>query len=52
MSVLIVCERSAGFFFLGNSAAMIAVDRESPLIRWAAQSAEISLQLMPHTFSV
>jgi hypothetical protein len=53
MSVLIVCDRSAGcFFFLGKSAARIALDRESPLIRWAAQSAEISRQLMPHTFSV
>ena len=37
---------------LGQMALRIASRRESPLIRWAAQSAEISLQLIPHTFSV
>jgi hypothetical protein len=30
----------------------MALDSDSPLIRWAAQSAEISRQLMPQTFSV
>ena len=34
------------------SAESTAVLSESPLIRCAAQSAEISRQLMPHTFSV
>src|ERR1051326_2653029 len=36
----------------GMSAFLIALPSESPLIRCAAQSAEISLQLIPHTFSV
>src|SRR6516164_217788 len=43
--------RLAGCFF-GSNAFRIAVRKESPLIRWAAQSAEISLQFMPQTFSV
>src|SRR5262245_5727386 len=42
---------SLGFLF-GNSALEMAVLSESPLTRWAAQSAEISAQLIPHTFSV
>ena len=40
-----------GFRF-GKSAASTAVVSDRPLIRCAAQSAEISLQLMPQTFSV
>src|SRR5258708_11216705 len=36
----------------GSSAFLIAPPSVSPLIRCAAQSAEISLQLMPQTFSV
>jgi len=32
--------------------SMSAFERLSPLIRWAAQSAEISSQSMPQTFSV
>src|SRR5947199_1488924 len=41
------------FFGFGFQMALsMAVESDSPLIRWAAQSAEISLQLMPHTFSV
>ena len=51
MSVLIVCDRLAGLRF-GNRAAKIALDSDSPLIRCAAQSAEIYLQFIPHTFSV
>ena len=34
------------------SAFDIALHRSSPLMRCAAQSAEMSSQLMPHTFSV
>src|SRR5262249_43547009 len=51
MSVLITLPRSLGFFF-GSRAFRMAVLSDRPLMRWAAQSAEISLQLMPHTFSV
>jgi len=36
----------------GNSAFQTALASDNPLIRWAAQSAEISLQLIPQTFSV
>src|SRR6266542_4135462 len=50
MSVLMTAPRSFGFGF--HRAFRIAVVRDSPLIRWAAQSALISLQLIPHTFSV
>src|SRR5947199_8820894 len=41
------------FFGFGFQMALsMAVFSDSPLMRWAAQSAEISLQLMPQTFSV
>src|SRR4030095_753550 len=36
----------------GKSAFLIALPRERPLMRCAAQSAEISRQLIPQTFSV
>jgi hypothetical protein len=39
-------------FFLGQIALTIADHNDNPLIRCAAQSAEISLQLIPQTFSV
>src|ERR1700722_8505084 len=35
-----------------NRAVHISDDNDKPLIRWAAQSALISLQDMPQTFSV
>ena len=37
---------------LGKRAFRMAEASESPLILWAAQSEEISLQLIPQTFSV
>src|SRR4051812_15663124 len=40
------------FFFGGKSAFLIAPESDSPLMRWAAQSALISVQGMPQTFSV
>src|ERR1700721_1142979 len=49
-SVLMISPLFFGFGF--HSAFRIAVDSDRPLMRWAAQSAEMSLQLMPHTFSV
>ena len=36
----------------GISAFQIARESDSPRIRWAAQSAEISRHFIPHTFSV
>ena len=51
MSVLMTLPRSAGWR-RGNRPLMTAFHRDSPRIRWAAQSAEIALQLIPHTFSV
>jgi hypothetical protein len=52
MSVLITLSLSVAFLLGLNSALKIALLKESPLIRCAAQSALISLQGMPHTFSV
>jgi hypothetical protein len=51
ISVLMTLLESFGCFF-GRSAFLIALPNDKPLIRCAAQSAEISLQLIPHTFSV
>src|SRR5207249_11123431 len=51
ISVLMTLLRSP-LYRCGTSAFLIALPRESPLIRCAAQSAEISLQLMPQTFAV
>ena len=51
INVLICLERSFGSRF-GSSAFQMALESDSPLIRCAAQSAEISLQLIPQTFSV
>jgi hypothetical protein len=47
MSVLTVCGPRRGAIAL-----RIAVPSDSPLMRCAAQSAEISAQRIPHTFSV
>ncbi len=50
MSVFTTSPRAFGF--CGKSAFLMAVPKLNPLIRCAAQSALISLQLIPHTFSV
>ncbi len=50
MRVLIVSPSDV--FFEEKSALLTAPSSESPLILCAAQSAEISLHGMPHTFSV
>src|SRR5438034_1381645 len=55
ISVLICCPPFFGADERGRelrSAFDIALHRSRPLMRCAAQSAEISSQLMPHTFSV
>src|SRR3954447_12352866 len=51
IKVLITWFGSFGCFF-GRSAFLIALPNERPLMRCAAQSAEISLHGMPQTFSV
>src|SRR5204862_2074120 len=51
IKVLITLELSFGCR-LGKSAFLIALPNDNPLIRCAAQSAEISRQLIPQTFSV
>src|SRR5438067_11892921 len=51
IKVLITLELSFGRR-CGKSAFLIALPNDKPLIRWAAQSAEISRQLIPQTFSV
>src|SRR5205823_8564433 len=51
ISVLITFELSFGRR-CGKSAFRIALPNDNPLIRCAAQSAEISRQLIPQTFSV
>ena len=51
MSVLTTAAPGFGARF-GLSAASTAVISERPLIRCAAQSAEISVHFMPQTFSV
>src|SRR3954451_11930068 len=48
MSVLM----TSPLFRPGSMALAIADESESPLMRWAAQSAEMSLVLIPQTFSV
>ncbi len=40
------------WFRLGVSACMMALPRERPFTRWAAQSAGISLTGTPQSFSV
>jgi|GEM_PF-6863684 len=55
MSDVICVERLPGLCFaprFGSSAFQIARESDSPRIRWAAQSAEMSLHFIPHTFSV
>ena len=52
MSVLITLSLSVAFLLGLKSALKMALLKESPLIRCAAQSALISLQGIPHTFSV
>src|SRR5438874_11569273 len=51
IKVLITLELSLGRR-CGKSAFLIALPNDKPLIRCAAQSAEISRQLIPQTFSV
>src|SRR4029077_1120279 len=51
INVLITFELSFGRR-CGKSALRIALPNDNPLIRCAAQSAEISRQLIPQTFSV
>src|SRR5947208_138754 len=48
---LLLSAPAAGVFDL-KSAFQTADHKDKPLMRWAAQSALISLQLMPQTFSV
>src|SRR3982075_733581 len=52
INVLITLVRSPFEERCGKSAFLIALPSERPRIRCAAQSAEISLQLIPQTFSV
>src|SRR5260370_15389662 len=52
IKVLMTLVRSPFEERCGKSAFLIALPSDRPRIRCAAQSAEISLQLIPHTFSV